>query len=501
MSVATAPGGRIGRAGVLLSRLGAVVLAAALMAAVVVLGYRLIMQAGDLVAVARDVSAVAVLAGAGGAFVTLVVRVARTRPTLALLTALLAFVGIRAIVILAYDGALTSDWLAHHRLAVGWTLGAPPIANRPMGYPMLLGEVYRVAGAHPAIGEVLALFLATIGAALLAGWVHVLTDRAVAAAAVAILALAPSQALFILLLAIETPYTTALVAVALLVTLVLREATTSRRGRPLAYAVAAGLVLGLSTYLRPTSLLLAPVVVLLPVLLTAWRRSAPLSMTLAISFLVALAPVVATNRMVLDRWSPSTSLYAGWQLYVGTNVDAGGRRTPADVERVDRAVPGYAAGRLPREYSLGIFDPRTLRLSAERDAAALRLAADRIARDWPRLPLVIPFKVVYGWGPGDSPVEWIPDLGRASSVASLAGQVWWVVVLAGACAWYVRARRQDDLPGLIVSAFVLPVAVGLLVLEVQPRYHEYVVPLLVGLAAMSTVPHAAPWRGPEDSGP
>jgi 4-amino-4-deoxy-L-arabinose transferase-like glycosyltransferase len=480
---------------VLLSLLGGVVLVAALVAAVLVLAYLVIGYADDLAGLTRDLSAAAVLAVAGAGFVALVVRLGRTSPASSLLAALLGFVGIRASLILAYDGSLSSDWLAHHRLAVGWTLGAPPIANRPMGYPVLLGEVYRIAGADPAAGEVLALILASIGAVLLALWVRAVSSRAAAAVAVAILALAPSQALFVLLLAIETPYATALVAVALLVTLALRAPATSGRARPLAYALCAGFVLGLSAYLRPTSLLVAPVVVLLPVLCLAARRGRPLTLALVVSFLLALAPAVALNKIALDRWSPSTSLYTGWQLYVGMNVEAAGRRTKADVEHVDRAVAGYSAGRLPREYSRGIFDPETLRLSAERDAAALRLAVDRIAHEWPRLPLVIPFKVVYGWGPGDSPMEWIPELGRARGIASLAGQVWWIAVLAGACAWYVRVRRRDALPGLVVSAFVVPVAVGLLVLEVQPRYHEYVVPLLAGLAAMSLVHRKAPWQG------
>jgi len=45
--------------------------------------------------------------------------------------------------------------------------------------------------------------------------------------------------------------------------------------------------------------------------------------------------------------------------------------------------------------------------------------------------------------------------------------------------------------GIVFGAIVAPMAVSLLVLEVQPRYHEYVVPLVAGLAAMATLPRLA----------
>jgi uncharacterized membrane protein YfcA len=57
-------------------------------------------------------------------------------------------------------------------------------------------------------------------------------------------------------------------------------------------------------------------------------------------------------------------------------------------------------------------------------------------------------------------------------------------VLLGALAWYWRRRADPGLEGTIVAAITLPILLGTLLLEAQPRYHEYVVPLFVAFAAV-----------------
>jgi hypothetical protein len=66
----------------------------------------------------------------------------------------------------------------------------------------------------------------------------------------------------------------------------------------------------------------------------------------------------------------------------------------------------------------------------------------------------------------------------------MLAQIWWIAVLVGGTAWFMRRRRDVVLPGLIISAVIVPVALSLLVLQTLPRYHEYVVPLVAGVAAM-----------------
>jgi len=475
---------------------GLAVLLGALVAAVMFLAY--------LVAVALLgpgrlplVFGVAVVgATAGGAAVIAVLLLARRWPTAALVLAGTMFVGTRSLVALTLDGRLASDWIAYHWLAIGWSLGAPPIADRPMGYPILLGEAYRLAGVGPAAGEALNLLAAIGGASLLAGWVGLIAGRGAAAVAVALLAVAPGQALWVAILGTETVYATTLVAVALLMTIAIRLATGPGVGASVLVAAACGALLGASVYLRSTSLALAPLLVALPFVILRRRRAAAIALPVALCVGIALVPAFVFNKTYLDRWSPSTSLFNGWQLYVGLNVDQLGRITKSDVRRVEGALRAHlttVAGsapegprpRVPPRYATGDFDTEVLRLAALRDDIAFRLAIERLQRDWLRLPLVMPLKFAGTWGLADSSISEIKTQNALRSAAAILGQVWWVVALAGAAVALMRPARRLLAPGVLVSALIVSMALPLLFLQAGARYHEYVVPLVAGLAGVS----------------
>jgi hypothetical protein len=488
-----------GRWALLLYLAGTTVTLGALLSACATLAYELTLGAPGQVEVPSTLLTAAAGAFLAGLAVAGVVWVARRAPDGALVLAMLLFLGLRVAAILELDGALAHDWAAYDRLAIGWTRGAPPVANWPMGYPALLGEAYRVAGADPHVGEVLNLAFVLVGAALLAAWVSVLAGTAAAALAVALLAVAPSQLLFMLLVGTESVFTTATIAAVLLVTLTIRSLRRGERPRrTIALAAAAGIVLGVAAWVRPTSLVLALVLAALPLLVPGRRArdGATAALAIALGVAVMLVPVVAVNKAYLDRWSPSSSLFAGWQLYLGANVGTMGRWNDADRTRVNREVPGFNDFQLVHEYARGIFEPETLRRAAARDEAALRLAVERIRDEGPRLIAIVPFKFFYAWGPADAPVGDIRGLPLDRHALSLLAQMWWIVVLAGATGWFVRRGRSDSLPGLTVSAAIVPVALSIVILQTQPRYHEYVVPLVAGLAAISLAHRLVPPQEP-----
>ena len=493
----------LGRAAALLYLAGGTALAGALASAIAASVYYATIDApvvpGGIVA--TFAAGLAVIAGivAVGA----VRWLARGSPTAALALAAATFVVVRMAVVIGLDGILVSDWQAYNRLAMGWLQGAPPIANWPMGYPAVLGEAYRLLGATPAVAEGLNLLLSGLGVALLAAWVHVLAGRAAAATAVVVMAVAPSQALFTLLVGTETFYVTALLAVVLLLTLTLISIRDGKSAlRVVGLAVATGIALGASIWIRPTGLVIAPFIALLPLLVVRTRVGVSAMVAIALAFAVMLVPIAALNRLHVERWSPSTSMFAGWQLYVGFNVETMGRWNDADRHRVNRQVPGFRDFQLVHEYARGTFERETLQRAVERDDAALRLAFERIREDGLRLALILPFKYVLAWGPADAPVRYVQDLPLDGRAATMAAQSWWMVALAGAVWWFLRRGRDDPLAGLIVSTVIVPVALSLLLLQVQSRYHEYVVPLVAGLAAMSMRdPERIPGAHPVSAGP
>lgn len=420
--------------------------------------------------------------------VLLVARLSRSRPRAALGVGLALFVVVRVGLAASLDGVLRSDWLAYHRLALGWIAGAPPIADRPMGYPIVLGEAYRIAGTDAWVPELLNLGVATLGVVLLAWIVASLAGLRVAAVAVAVLAIAPGPALSILPRGTETLFTTALIAATgLLVATIERVRRIGPDPTACAFAASAACVLALASLVRPTSLALLAGAALLPFLAAGRRGAAPMA-AIVLGAAVVLLPVAALHATTTGRWSPSTSMFIGWQLFVGTNAETGGRWSEADVRRVDAAVGGRPSVSIAAAYAHGIFDPAALRAAAHRDATAGGLALDRIARDWPRIALMLPGKLAGGWGPADAAIDWVlparPPAGTARVAHAIAAQAWWVAVLVAAVVALRRGRAPWAL-ALVAAALLVPTAVMLLALEVQPRYHEHVIPLVVALAVMA----------------
>jgi hypothetical protein len=427
-----------------------------------------------------------------GAVIVVGAPLGSRRPSWALAAAFGAFVLIRVIAALMLDGPLISDWLLYEQLARGAAQGAPPIADVPMGYPYLLAAGYALLGRDAPVGELLNVGLACAGAALLAVLVERLADRRAAAIAVLVLAICPSQVLYGVILGTEVAYATALVAFALLATLIVHRIQGVGPDRVvLVIAGLAGLLLGASAYVRATSFAIAPFFVLLPVLATGRLRAvAPAMAVMCLAAAIALIPAVSANRDLLDRWSPSTSLYIGWQLYVGSGIEHEGRYNLDDVATLDAAAPGYRVGDLAAAWSAGRIDPEILRAAAIRDDVAMTLALERIADVGPRLLGIIPTKVANAWGPADDAAFWTLARGPQSSrlaraVAAVASQGWWVLVLGAALFGLYRRARGAREALLIVSAFLVPLVLGLLVLEAKARYHEPVVPLLAGVAAIA----------------
>jgi hypothetical protein len=421
---------------------------------------------------------------------------------MALAVAMATVVVTRVALVVAVDAPVVSDWGRYHRLALGVLQGAPPFADVPMGYPILLAAAYRVGGISVASGETLNVLLCVGAAGCLAVWLWLVAGARAAAFGVTVFAVTPSDAFFVTLLASENAFSVTVIAVVLGTTLMLRALGQGRQRTPLICAIWVGTAVGLAAYVRTTSLALLPLVAVLPLVVPVpARRAVPVAATVLLAAAVALVPVIAWNRVTHERWSASTSLYLGWQLYVGMNVERHGAYNTQDGLRVNSRLPDLPRPRpVSREYAAGRFDASSVRQAAERDAVAMQLAFARLRRDAIRIPLLLPFKFARSWGLGDNPVRWALDVEpqRAdrtlAAAAHIGSHLWWTVHLAAGTAWFLRERWRRPAHGYAVSAVILPVAIALLLLEAQARYHEPVVPLLAGLAGILVADATGPRR-------
>ncbi len=217
------------------------------------------------------------------------------------------------------DDVATPDGLSWH-----------PWCHYPVGYSGFLAAFYLLFGATPTVGT---------AAGALAG--------AATAAAVHRLALAflsPARAIFAglacalhpgLILYAAVLMTEPLAALGLIVApLVYLELSK----RPRLAAAIAGAILGLTTLVRPQTILCAPAIALLATG-TRWRPKLALGAIATLVAVLVVAPWTIRNCVRMDGCA-FVSTNAGWNLAIGSSPRATGRFEPLRAEDGCRVVTG-----------------------------------------------------------------------------------------------------------------------------------------------------------------
>ncbi|HEX8790468.1 MAG TPA: glycosyltransferase family 39 protein [Polyangiaceae bacterium] len=200
-----------------------------------------------------------------------------------------------------------------------WPDGAVTYAaHYPVGYPALVAIVYGVLGAAPGVAM---LLNAVVGAAAAGGawWLarEGATSRWRPMGAGLAVALHPAL----------VPYTPALmtegVAAALVVLAAAIAVHARRRPSPWRWLVAAGVLAGVATLVRPQSVLLAPVLGALTVVADPGLRERAIRAALVTAVALAcVAPWTARNCVHMHRCA-LVSVNGGWNLLIGAQTTTG----------------------------------------------------------------------------------------------------------------------------------------------------------------------------------
>ncbi|HET7471765.1 MAG TPA: glycosyltransferase family 39 protein [Candidatus Limnocylindrales bacterium] len=447
----------------------------------------------DLVLAAAAVATAAALLAA--AFV-----LGSRRPRAAIALAIGTLVVVRLGVAVALDARLFSDYLAYRSLAEAMIAGYGFWTSVPPGYPLLeAAGIVLLGGAGVLSAELVNVALGIVsGVAILVVVRDAWGDRS-AAVAVMAFAIIPSQVFFTLVLGTEIAYGAALALVALV-------ALRSRSGS-LAVIAGCGVLLGLSQYVRPTSQLFLPAVLAVVLIATrgraSWWRT---GLTFVVAFAVSVAPIVAWNASVNGRLSASPSLFDKWTVYIGLNAASHGQYRLTDRLAVSDAagVPFPIVG----DGQPGTaFRPLYLEQSRAFNDAAGNLIGERLRKNGFASVRIQPAKFAAMWDRADYPIGLVfgPDspqpAPRVAAVVALVSQAGWVALLITSLVALVRLRRTRP-PAVVTVLLILLSAIAIhVVAEVQPRYHEYYVPLLVILVggAVAAAP-SRPSRRPQELG-
>lgn len=386
-------------------------------------------------------------------------------------------VGVRAALAIAFDAPLAGENGVIHAQALGVLDDASCcFSHRPMGYPLSLAGAYAMFGIGPGAIEALNIACATVTTWLVFDIGRVVWDRRVGLVAATMYAVVPSQVLLILPPLTEPLYITAITGMVRIALM---------RAPPLLLTAALiGLSIAAAQYVRATATSLLAPVLLLPILLgegiRRWTLRAGITVT---AFVVGMAPVIWFNLQTHGDLSVSTSAYAGWSVYVGANTKAAGRFNSEDSEFF-ATLPGESAW--------------------ERSEIAGQLGIRRILDDPGGYLMMQPRKFAVLWGDESyagsyafSPAG--PATTSLTEIAWLLSQLFYVPILMLALLALAIGRASLQPGVLLIGMIVSLVAATHVFLEVHSRYHAYLLPLLVLLAAGGTDAAARFWLHRRDS--
>ena len=259
---------------------------------------------------------------------------------------------------------------------------------RMPGFPVVLAGAMSVVGeSHARVRLVLALLgVVTCFVVYLLG--KELVNETVGVLAAGLSAVSPVMAGFSVLILSETLFALAmLISLWVLVKLSKIGWEKTDRNRGILWSLLAGVSLALAYYVRPSWLLVVPLVVVFYIFSARGHRRAAVqrSLVMIVGFLLMLLPWVIRNYQVTGHFVPTT-LWAGPSLYDGLNPRATGDSdmTFFDQERVLDSMTEYE---MNQHYT-----QRAVAYAREHPGHVLQLMLAKLLRYWKPWPNAAQFQ-------------------------------------------------------------------------------------------------------------
>ena len=277
-----------------------------------------------------------------------------------------------------------------------WTLGRAIAQGQPYrcgpeqaevfrtpGYPLLLSPIFVIAGSDASViwGRVQNALLGTLAVAGVWCLAEQLFNQRAATVAAIIAAFYPGAVAVSVAVLSETPFCGLMLLQLVLWTFAWRAASPRKAA---ALAVAAGLVAGVATLVRPSWLLFTPIAVIVAAVVdTCRKRHLWVGGAMLAGLIVTMVPWWIRNARVTGRFVPTT-LQVGASLYDGLNPLATGA---SDMSVVPKTLDAHHA-RLPGVENGSEFQldrhcrTRALQWARSNPARVTQLAGIKVLRMW-----------------------------------------------------------------------------------------------------------------------
>lgn len=284
-------------------------------------------------------------------------------------------------------------WELGRRMALGqeYSLYDPPRrVHRMPGFPALLAVSMKLFGESPLAARCLMAFVGTAACAAVYLLGRELFDEQIGLIACALTAISPAMAGFSVLLLSET-----LFALSLTISLWCagrwlgsegrRQKAEGRDAAETYWALATGLSIALATYVRPSWLLVGPVLAVLAILCSKPRQKRCLQAAVMLAGLFgALLPWAWRNHDACGHWV-FTTLWSGPSLYDGLNPEANGDSNMDFFDR-DNLMASHSEWEVNRHY-----EREAWKYASEHPARAIELGVLKLWRYWKPWPSAAQF--------------------------------------------------------------------------------------------------------------
>jgi len=369
-----------------------------------------------------------------------------------------------------------SDFQTFHTLALrlahglGYvTAAGKPTAFRPPGYPFFISLIYRITGDSLFAAKVSNAVLSTLTCL----FTYILADRVfgkkIAMIAALVIGFLPSHILYTSLLATENLFTPVLLASSVCFLMYLQD------NRNI-YLLLSGVLLGISSLVRPTSLLL-PGTWFIFMLWKKYslKRSLAVITALSAMIVVTMSPWIIRNAIVMKAFIP-VATEGGVGFFCGYNEKADGHYDPYARRLVDK-----------------IGDERGLN-EVERDKLAYKLAFEFIRRHPYKVILLAPLNIFHLFRDDVSGVVW----NFANTTRPLPKILWYVLVgisqlyytimmiIAAISFFHWRVFPKNGWYSLLLANLAHRIGFHLFFVG-DDRYHHSIMPIIAIFAAVGFV--------------
>ena len=387
----------------------------------------------------------------------------------------MVFVGVRLLLILLVPVTPGSDaqWYFSRAVTLAeqgtYTERGIPTAYWPVGYPALLGLLFRLTGP-----SLLAAQFANLAFAAMSFWLlyfcvrKMLDDELSARVGVFLLTVYPNNAAYVPLLYTETFYTCLLLSASLLL-------LSSRNSL---YAVCAGIIFGVATLVKTQTIMLTPVLAFLSMWDTWSFRTVPKAIVRAVIVtmiaLAVIAPWTIRNYRTFGEFV-LVSTNGGVALLAGNNPSMVGNYHVSYIEDevLFKKVQFSVEDQIGADRRARVLAQTWIR---EHPGDFMRLVPQKIFRLW-----AIDGEGEWGYQEGTS---WYDQHSYWFRAVRIINQLFYVIVILLVIASVVKLLRHRASPrayfGIAVGMFFTFISV---VFSGQSRYHFPVMPFAIAYAA------------------